>query len=31
MAHVETLAPTAAERGAVGDETPLSAFAGAGI
>ena len=29
MAHVETLAPAAAERGAVGDETPLSAFADA--
>jgi hypothetical protein len=29
MAHVETLAPGAAERGAVGDETPLSAFADA--
>jgi hypothetical protein len=28
MAHVETLAP-GAERGAVGDETPLSAFADA--
>ena len=29
LAHVETLAPTAAEMGSVGDETPLSAFADA--
>jgi hypothetical protein len=29
MAHMETLAPAAAESGAVGDETPLSAFADA--
>jgi hypothetical protein len=29
LAHVETLAPAAADAGAVGDETPLSAFADA--
>ena len=29
MAHLETLAPEAAGRGAVGDDTPLSAFADA--
>jgi hypothetical protein len=29
MAHVKTLAPGVAEKGAVGDETPLSAFADA--